>query len=101
MFRRIVAFWYLIRRKRTPTRLLVMRAEDMFVVHPHTDWSHICDFCHQPVGIYPSGMKVLRTYKNVEIICNHCTSLDGTFIPAPGSIEEGGVSVPNPEFKKH
>jgi hypothetical protein len=52
--------------------LLAMRAADMVVVQPHMDTTHGCCRCHETVGLYPSGQRVLRRYRNIEIVCQHC-----------------------------
>ena len=63
--------------------LVVMRAANMTKVHPQTDWTHQCERCHQPVGIFPSGQRLLRKQPNVEIVCDGCAG-DTTAIMLAG-----------------
>jgi hypothetical protein len=57
-----------------PIRLVVMRLVDMHKVHPE-QVTRECSFCHEPVGVYPSGQKALRlTPGPVEIICQVCAA---------------------------
>jgi RNase P subunit RPR2 len=72
-------------------RLMVMRLKDMTYTHQDQDNSYFCSKCHHQVGIYPSGMKVIKGNPNVEIICQVCAFKDRTptaIISAPGAIEE-------------
>lgn len=73
--------------------LLVMRLTDMLRVHPAMDTTHLCSKCGEPVGIYPSGQRVLQRYRRVEIVCNHCHELPITAYLAPGAEEESRQSI--------
>lgn len=85
-----------LRRRRMRT-LIVMRSQDMFVVHPETDFTYTCAQCAAQVGIYPSGQDVIRRFgrERVEIICNQC--VDNGLVRraklAPGALAERGQSV--------
>lgn len=81
-------------------QLVVMRASDMLRVHPRTDWTRRCGSCGEPVGIYPSGQRVLAEHGDlVNIICNRCTdSTTGTL--APGAEHEPAQSVWNPRVRR-
>ena len=78
--------------KRPPV-LIVMRAADMHRVHPSTDWSHVCDRCKHPVGIYPTGQKLMAA-RVVELVCNVCAG-EGhkNAIPLPGADRERLESI--------
>ena len=85
-----------LRRVFSPERtLLVMRLEDMLVVHPKMSSSYFCSVCHARVGIYPSGQLVLQRYQRVRIVCQRCASSDEVkdAEPAPGSLAERGHGV--------
>jgi hypothetical protein len=81
------------RRRKRKVILMVMRADDMLVAHPQTDYSHVCSQCGEQVGIYPSGQRILKTDK-ATIICNRCHAPDQTSQPAPGALDEVGQSRP-------
>jgi hypothetical protein len=89
-------FLNLVKAQRRPAMLLVMRAADMFVEHPDTDYTHVCSRCGEPVGIYPSGQHVMQHYE-VTLVCNRCTSPSereaGTAL-APGALDETSQSRP-------
>ena len=55
-----------------PAMLVVMRVARMTKAHPKTDFTHRCARCHEPVGIFPSGQRLLREQPNVEIVCDGC-----------------------------
>jgi hypothetical protein len=55
-----------------PAMLVVMRVATMTKAHPKTDFTHRCARCHEPVGIFPSGQRLLREQPNVEIVCHGC-----------------------------
>lgn len=90
---------WLIQRLFEPRRrtLIVMRSADMTLVHPQTDFSFKCSRCDEAVGIYPSGMDIIRTFgiRHTHILCNHCA--DAAKIRraqlAPGALAERGQSV--------
>jgi len=64
-----------------------MRLDEMVRTHPEQVTGKCCT-CGKPVGIYPSGQKVLRLYPgNVEVVCNHCGNAWGAR-PAPGALDE-------------
>jgi hypothetical protein len=52
--------------------LVTMRLKDMWKVHPDQDNSRVCSKCGQPVGVYPSGQRVLQENPQAKIICNVC-----------------------------
>lgn len=72
--------------------LLVMRLDDMIMVHPQMDTSHVCSMCGEQVGIYPSGQAILKQYRRVKICCDRCQPLPSKFMLAPGAREESGQS---------
>jgi hypothetical protein len=77
--------------------LHVMQKQDMFRVHPRTDWSFTCDQCQQGVGIYPSGQAMIKKIgrSNLKIICNRCLGPQNHgFIPGE-ILEEIKDSVPH------
>ena len=65
-----------------------MRLDDMLLVHPQMDRDHICSKCLVPVGIYPSGQRVLQQYRKVTIICQVCQPNALSFGLAPGALSE-------------
>ena len=74
--------------------LLVMRATDMHVAHPQTDWSYRCARCGQLVGVSPSGLRITSNYPEIELVCQVCGR--GEFVsvqPAPGALAEARQSV--------
>ena len=81
------------KKKRGHVVLAVMRPDDMFCVHPRTDFSHVCAQCGHFVGVYPSGQKVLRSYEQVTLICNRCLPPGFAAPPAPGAIKERAEAV--------
>ena len=61
-------------------RMVVTRLVDMTRMHPQQDNSHRCSGCLQPVGIYPSGMALIRRMPGLIILCSHCAH------PQPGDV---------------
>lgn len=83
------------KRKRDRTAVLaVMRASDMYVAHPDTDYSHVCSRCGKEVGIYPSGQRVLREHTSVILMCTRCAPQSGGWRLAPGATVEPYQSMP-------
>jgi hypothetical protein len=77
--------------------LVVMRVARMTKVHPKTDFTHRCGRCQEPVGIFPSGQRLLREQPNAEIVCDGCAG-DTTAVllagePLPGVRQEARESV--------
>lgn len=87
--------WF--RRRRTGRRatLICMRLADMYLVHPDMV-EGVCAQCSEPVGIYPSGQRVKAGWgaDHVDIVCHICHPPGRTVVPAPGVLNEIGVSVP-------
>lgn len=85
-------------------KLLVMRLTDMHRVHPNQDNSRVCSKCQQPVGIYPSGQKIIAQYPgDVELVCSVCDEKEkGTKVQilAPGALQEPFESIDNPKRKQ-
>lgn len=84
----------------TPLKfLLVMRAADMRRIHPQTDWTYFCSLCSEPVGIYPSGQKVLRDDPTTQIICSHCRPPGVSVLAVPSGVpQELTESIPHPDL---
>jgi hypothetical protein len=55
-----------------PDALVTMRLADMTRMHPAQDDSHVCAECGHPVGIYPSGLRALRQWPEMKVICAVC-----------------------------
>ena len=55
-----------------PDALVTMRIADMTRMHPAQDDTHVCAECGAPVGIYPSGLRALRKWPRMKVICVHC-----------------------------
>lgn len=72
--------------------LLAMRLADMHYVHPQ-QIEMPCSSCGHTVAIYPSGQLVIRSHRDVKVICNVCQmpGEDATF--APGAELEPMQSV--------
>ena len=49
-----------------------MRLADMTRMHPAQDDTHVCGECGAPVGIYPSGLRALRKWPRMKVICAIC-----------------------------
>lgn len=65
--------WKWWRTKRTPLVFLaVMRQADMLVAHPDTDYTKTCSACKEPVGIYPSGQRIIKKNPTTILVCNRC-----------------------------
>ena len=69
-----------------PVRLVTMRLVDMHKAHPE-QVTRQCAFCHEPVGVYPSGQKALREHPEAEIVCQVCVGkkYDKTGIHKPAA----------------
>ena len=81
--------------------LLVVRATDLPRKHPDADWSHVCSRFNEPVGIYPSGQRVLATHPDTVIVCSVCENGSGVAAqPLPGVVKEIFESIPNPLSRK-
>jgi hypothetical protein len=80
-------WWRFWRRK--PRTLVVMRLDDMLLVHPDQDNSRNCSKCREPVGVYPSGQAVLARHPDTVITCQICAGpIDPSTPLAPGAREE-------------
>ena len=88
---KMVDWW---RRRKQQVTLTVMCVADMWTAHPNTDYSHVCSKCREPVGIYPSGQRVLRRYKSTTIVCNRCADPGQVGVLAPGALREPMQSKP-------
>ena len=66
--------------------LAAMRASEMWNVHPATDYSHECASCHERVGIFPSGKKLIKRNRRrlVIVLCNRCCD-SGAWPSVPGA----------------
>jgi hypothetical protein len=86
----LMSWWHFWRRK--PNILVVMRLDDMLLVHPDQDNSRNCSKCREPVGVYPSGQAVLAQHPDTVILCQICRPLRGPAVLAPGAIDEPSQS---------
>lgn len=77
-------------KRRKPQILVVaMRAADMFVAHPGTDYTKVCSQCGETLGVYPSTIELMKHRKNVVLICNRCQPNAGRGFPlVPGAEQE-------------
>lgn len=77
-----------VRKRQEPRKrqLLCMRLNEMLRVHPE-QITMTCSQCHEQVGIYPSGQRILHQYPDTKIICNRCHSGPMGAL-APGAVEE-------------
>jgi hypothetical protein len=89
-------WWFRRAVAKANIRLQVMNADDMFRVHPQTDWSFVCDGCQQRVGIYPGGQRVIKKIgrAHVTIICNRCLPPQWDAFAPEGTLTEVLESVP-------
>ena len=74
--------------------LVVMRRANMARVHPRMIIS-LCDRCGHPVGVYPSGQRVIAAL-HPELVCEICQGPVTGSLLAPGAFEEKAESVPVP-----
>lgn len=72
--------------------LIVMRLADMERVHPDQITAH-CSKCREPVGVYPSGQRVMRDNLAVSLICQVCREPGDDTLLAPGAALEPFQSV--------
>jgi hypothetical protein len=84
--------------------LVVIRTDRMTKAHPRTDFTHLCGRCREPVGIFPSGQRLLREQPNAEIVCDVCAGDSAAVMLAgemlPGVRQEARESVPFDFTKK-
>lgn len=67
--------------------LIVMHRDDMLRVHPDQIEAR-CSACDGPVGVYPSGQRVMREVRGVVLICSRCRMPDPDARLAPGAHAE-------------
>ncbi len=79
--------------------LVAMRLDEMFLVHPEMDSNHVCSKCSEPVGIYPSGQKLIKQYEDLQIVCNVCAVPNQNAVLVPGAETEAFESVPRTRHK--
>lgn len=65
-------------------QLIVMRLVDMTRVHPDQITAQ-CAKCGETVAVYPSGQKVMREFRDVELVCQVCMTPSGSALLAPGA----------------
>ena len=76
--------------------LTVMRLADMRRIHPKQITAK-CARCREPVGVYPSGQKVMQFYPGqVELVCQICHDPRPETPLAPGAESEPFQSIKNP-----
>ena len=69
--------------------LVAMRLANMRMGHPDMTTDHVCSRCHEIVGLYPSGQRVLARHgRRVDIVCEVCHGP-----PAPGTALAPGAVV--------
>jgi len=71
--------------------LMVVRESELQKVHPRTDFRHHCAICQQPVGVFPSGQRLMRRYA-VTLICTHCMPPAIAAPFAPGAYAEQNLT---------
>lgn len=64
--------------------LIAMRLADMVRVHPDQIVEH-CSACGAEVGVYPSGQKIMRHYRDVVLVCGVCRPPGANAKLAPGA----------------
>jgi hypothetical protein len=74
--------------------LIAMRLDEMVVIHPAQTTLH-CRRCSAPVGLYPSGQRVIARYgaDRVDVVCQVCQFPGPDAMPAPGARAELGQSA--------
>jgi hypothetical protein len=83
----------MVKKRNMQYVVYAMRASDMAVAHPDTDYTHVCAICGQQVGIYPSTVRLMQKQQNVMLICNHCVQGPTAGVPpVPGALAEIGQS---------
>jgi hypothetical protein len=73
-----------------PIMLVCTRLADMTVMHPD-QVCELCSQCQHPVGVYPTGQRVLTKHPDMKIMCSVCASGDiqpGDEIMSAGLVEE-------------
>jgi hypothetical protein len=80
--------WWHARRSPKQYIVHVMRADEMIIAHPDTDYTHTCQKCEATVGIYPSTVKLMQEHPNVVLICNHCMGQSMLHPLVPGAEAE-------------
>lgn len=72
--------------------LLCMRLADMDRFHPDQIIAR-CSNCGEEVAVYPSGQRVMREVRGVQLFCQVCRTPNDSAKPAPGAEEERAESV--------
>lgn len=90
-----MGFWSFWRRPRVSLHVALL--QDMAVVHPQMDDTQDCSRCQRPVGIYPSGLAIIRKFgrARVDLICARCELPPIGAALAPGAAMEPFQSVRN------
>ena len=89
------SLWSVFRRffQEPQYTVLCMRAAEMLVAHPDTDYTRVCSQCGEMVGVYPSTVRLMQEKRNVRLLCNHCHG-PGIAPLVPGAEHEIGNSRP-------
>lgn len=74
------------------TQLFVMRLANMKLVHPEQIEAK-CSSCGHVVAVFPSGQEVMRTHKDVKLVCQVCGKPGPRAGLAPGAEFEPFQSV--------
>lgn len=64
--------------------IAVMRAANMAILHPQTDYSHKCHKCNEVVGVFPTGQQIIID-EDPEILCDVCVG-DVSDVLATGTL---------------
>ena len=87
-----LVFGMIVRLRRRPMELIVMRLADMKRVHPDQIIA-TCAGCGHIVAVYPSGQAIMKQHPGVKLMCQVCRQpAQGTEL-APGAASEPFQSV--------
>ena len=64
--------------------LIVMRLANMERVHPDQITAR-CSGCNAEVGVFPSGQKIMRHFRDVALFCQVCRQPGSDARLAPGA----------------
>lgn len=92
-----------VRKDRAPVKipLLCMRLADMQKIHPLMSLAEYCERCGAPLGVYPSGQRILaeKGREHIELVCNRCAPSPVVGLMLPETLNEVRDSIPNPDIQ--
>jgi hypothetical protein len=79
--------WFTDLFRKKKIELIVMRLNDMAMVHPDQITS-TCSQCGEVVAVFPSGQAVMRQYPDTVLLCQVCRQPGKHAKLAPGAAQE-------------